>query len=188
MAKLPFQSLFERAGESWAGLSLREQRMLSLMAGAVVVVAVVMGFGSMRSNLQSREARIAEKEMQIQKVAVLAAGYREAELARTRIESRIRGTPVRLFTYLEDISKRQDLKLGDMQDRGSDPAGEGIQRSTVELSFAQIDLKSIVGFLNEIEKSPHLVKVEKLRIRHRTDSEDLLDVNITVSTYQLTTS
>lgn len=185
MAKLPFQSAIDRARESWVALSLRERRMLTTLFAALVVAVVAMGFGSMRKDIAARHARIADKQMQIQKVAVLAAGYRDAEMARSRIESRIRGTPVRLFSYLEDISKRQNLALGDMQDRGTDPAGDGIQRSTVELSFAQIDLRKLTDFLNEIEKSPHLVKVEKLRVRHRNDNPDLLDVNLTVSTYQL---
>jgi len=188
MARLPFQSTIDRARESWSSLSLRERRMLSLLFAAFVVTVVAMGFGSMRKDIASRQARIAEKQMQIQKVAVLASGYREAELARSRMESRIRGTPVRLFSYLEDISRRQSLALGDMQDRGTDAAGEGIERSTVELSFAQIELRKLVEFLNEIEKSPHLVKVEKLRVRHRNDNPDLLDVNLTVSTYQLAKS
>lgn len=188
MASLPFQSAIDKARESWASLSARERQMLSLLFAAFVIAAVAMGFGAMRKDITSRQSRIAEKQMQIQKVAVLASGFREAELARSRIESRIRGTPVRLFSYLEDISKRQSLPLGDMQDRGTDPAGDGIERSTVELSFAQIELKKLADFLNEIEKSPHLVKVEKLRVRHRNDNPDLLDVNLTVSTYQLSQS
>ncbi|HWV39333.1 MAG TPA: type II secretion system protein GspM [Vulgatibacter sp.] len=185
MARIPFHSTIDRARESWASLSLRERRMLTILFAAFVVAAIAMGFGSMRKDIAARQARIAEKQMQIQKVAVLAAGYREAELARSRIEARIRGKPVRLFSYLEDISNRQNLALGDMQDRGTDSAGEGIERSTVELSFAQIELRKLVEFLNEIEKSSHLVKVEKLRVRHRNDDPDLLDVNLTVSTYNL---
>ncbi|AKU91330.1 type II secretion system protein GspM [Vulgatibacter incomptus] len=185
---LPFQSAIDKATQSWSSLSLRERRMLALLFSAFVVTVLFMGFASMRKSMAQHDESIAEKRLQLQKVAVLAAGFREAELARTRIESRIRGTPVRLFSYLEDIAKKQSLAIGDMQDRGSDSAGDGIQRSTVEVSFAQIDLKSLINFLNEIEKSPHLVKIEKLRVRHRNDNPDLLDANFTVSTYQLTQS
>jgi len=184
--KLPFQGAIESARHGWEGLSLRERRMLLLMFAAFVITVVVLAFGSIRKDIATRTASIADKEMQLQKVAILAGGYRDAEVERTKIESRLRGTPVRLFSYLEDISKRQNLQIGDMQDRGTDPAGEGVQRSTVEVSFAQIDLKSLVNFLNEIERNPRLVKVERLRVRHRNDDPDLLDVNLTVSTYQLT--
>lgn len=186
--KNPLQPLFESIAHGWAGLSLRERRMLALMFAAFVVTVGALVFGSIQKDISARKSRIAEKEMQIQKVALLAAGYREAEVERSRIEARIRGTPVRLFSYLEDISKRQNLGIGDMQDRGTDPAGDGIHRSTVEVSFASIDLESLTNFLNEIEKNPRLVKVEKLRIRHRNDDPNLLDANLTVSTYQLTQS
>jgi hypothetical protein len=75
-----------------------------------------------------------------------------------------------------------------MQDRGNDSLGEGITRSTVEVSFAKIDLRSLTRFLNEIEKSQQLVKVEKLRVRSRNDDPDTLDAQITISTYSLARS
>jgi type II secretory pathway component PulM len=187
MAKfsLPFQSQFERVGAAWQSLSLRERRMLALMAAAAVLFVVALGLTSVRKSIAARESAIAYKTETLQRVGVLANGYREAEVARQRIESRIKGTPVRLFTYLEDLAKKENIELGDMQDRGSDAAGEGITRSTVEVSFARIDLKSLTGFLNAIEKSQQLVKVEKLRVRGRSDDSNTLDANVTVSTYSL---
>jgi type II secretory pathway component PulM len=187
MAKisLPFRSQFERLGAAWASLSHRERRMLGLMALAAVLFVAALGFTSMRRAINAHESSIAYKRSTMERVAVLAEGYREAEVARQRIESRIKGTPVRLFSYLEDLAKKQNIELGDMQDRGSDSAGEGITRSTVEVSFARIDLRSLTGFLNAIEKSQQLVKVEKLRMRGRSDDPNSLDATITVSTYSL---
>jgi len=187
MAKisLPFQSQFERASTAWQSLSLRERRMIALLAIAAAVFVVAIGFTSMRKAIGAREDAIAFKRQSMERVGLLADGYREAEVARQRIESRISGTPVRLFSYLEDLAKRQNIAVGDMQDRGSDSAGEGITRSTVEVSFARIDLKSLTGFLNAIEKSQQLVKVEKLRVRGRNDDPNALDASVTVSTYSL---
>lgn len=55
----------------------------------------------------------------------------------------------------------------------------------MEVNFARIDLHKLTAFVNEIEKSQHLVKVEKLRLRTRNDDPNLLDASLTVSTYQL---
>ncbi|WP_373045547.1 type II secretion system protein GspM [Vulgatibacter sp.] len=182
---LPFKDQFERLSAAWASLSHRERRMLGLMAAAAAVFVVALGFTSLRKNINTREAAIATKTQSMEQVVQLAEGYREAEQARQRIEARIKGTPVRLFSYLEELAKKQELSLGDMQDRGTDSVGDGISRSTVEVSFARIDLRSLTGFLNEIEKSQQLVKVEKLRVRGRSDDPNALDAAVTVSTYSL---
>lgn len=182
---LPFQPLFGRIADAWSNLSDRERRLLALMAVALVLFLAAMGFSSMRRTIAQRQASIESKELSMQQIGFLAEGYSEAEAARARIEARIRGTPVRLFSYLDDLARKQNLSLGDMQDRGSDKLGDGITRSTVEVSFARIDLRTLTGFVNEIEKSRQLVKVEKLRVRSRTDDPNLVDASITVSTYSL---
>lgn len=185
---MPFASQIEQASHAWSGLSQRERRLLGLMAAALAIFVVFLGFNGLRKSMNAHEASLEHKRMSMERVMALANTYREAEAARGRIEARIKGNPVRLFSYLEDIAKKRDITLGDMQDRGSDSLGEGISRSTVEVSFAKIDLRSLTAFLNDIEKSQQLVKVEKLRVRGRTDDPNLLDAQVTVSTYSLAKS
>lgn len=185
---MPFAPLLEQASTTWNGLSQRERRLLGMMAAAFAIFVLAIGFTSLRKSMASHEASLERKRLSMEQVTALANTYRDAEAARSRIESRIKGTPVRLFSYLEDIAKKRDITLGDMQDRGSDSVGDGISRSTVEVSFAKVDLRSLTAFLNEIEKSQQLVKVEKLRVRGRTDDPNLLDAQVTVSTYSLAKS
>lgn len=182
---LPFREHFDRVGAAWASLSDRERRLLALVGVALLLTVAALGFGSLRKGIERRQAAIVAKKASMEQIGQLAAGFREAEQARARMESRLKGTPVRLFSYLEDIAKKKEIALGDMQDRGSDSIGDGITRSTVEVSFARIDLPSLTAFLNEIEKSPQLVKVEKLRVRGRNDDPNLLDATVTVTTYSL---
>jgi len=179
---------FGRLGDALSSLSSRERRMIFLLGGALLLTVVALGGLSVRRTISARETALETKRQSLQKVAILASGYSEAEAARARIEARIKGTPVRLFSYLEDLAKKQSVPIGDLQDRGNTPAGEGVQRSTAEVNFTRIDPRKLTSFLNEIEKSAHLVKVEKLRVRTRTDDPTLLDASVTVSTYQLTAS
>lgn len=184
--KLPFRKVAVRASETWNGLSARERRLLGLVLLAVSLSAVVTVGMAMRRTIATRQQSVEEKQLAMQKVAILSASYREAEAARQRIESRIKGPAVKLFSYLEELARKENVAIGDMQDRGTDTVGPGITRAVVEVNFAQIDMRSLVDFLNSIEKSPHLVKVEKLRLRTRNDHPDMLDATLTVSTYQLT--
>lgn len=184
---LSIQGLFERISHSWSGLSDRERRLVSLLGLALVLTVVALGITSFRKGLAAREAIVEQKSASLERVVELSSGYRDAQAARSRVESRLKGSPIRLFSYLEDIAKKQAVAIGDMQDRGTETT-DGLVKSTVEVSFARTELKPFVRFLNEIEKNPRLVKVEKLRIRHRNDDPQLLDINLTVSTYHLSES
>lgn len=185
---MPFSDLLGRAGEAWGGLSGRERRLLSLLVGAAVLAVATLGLLSVRRTVKLRESSIAEKEIQLKQVSILASGFTDAEATRGRIEARIKGQPVRLFSYLDELAKKQGVAIGDLQDRGTAGAGEGITRSTVDINFVRIDLTKLSAFINEVEKSPHLVKIEKLRLRTRADDVNLLDASLTVSTYQLVQS
>lgn len=177
----------DRLGGFWAGLTARERKLVSLLGVAFVITVIALGISSFRNSLEARRQAIAHKEMAIEQVAALAATYRQAEAVRNQIEGRLRGTPVRLLSYLEETANKQNVTIGNMQDRGNDTR-DGVVRSTVEVSFAAIELPPLIRFVNEIEKSPRVVKVERLRIRHRNDDPERLDVLLTVSTYHLANS
>lgn len=181
------QDLADRLSAAWSGLTERERKLVSLLGIALVLTIVALGLTSFRKSLEAKEQAIAYKEMAIQEVAKLAATYRQAEAQRNRIETRLRGAPVKLFSYLEETAKKQNVTIGDMQDRGTDTR-DGVVRSTVEVSFAAVELQPLLRFVNEIEKNPRWVKVERIRIRRRNDDPDRLDVTLTVSTYSLATS
>lgn len=188
MKRLAFLTdLVDRLSGTWTGLTERERKLVSLLGVALILTVVALGISSFRNALEARRDAIAYKEMVIEEVAKLSATYRQAEAVRNQIENRLRGAPVRLFSYMEETAKKQNVTIGDMQDRGSD-THDGVVRSTVELRFLSIELQPLVRFVNEIEKNPRVVKVEKLRIRQRGDDEEKLDVNLTVSTYHLANS
>lgn len=184
----PLRELIQRGLQAWASLSQRERRMVSLLFVAFVLTGAILGIGSVRKNLASRSEVVAAKELAMQRVLILSSGFQEAEAARKQMEGRLRGNPVRLFSYLEDVARKQKVTIGDMQDRGNDNQGEGVVRSTVEATFSQMNLRSLVRFLNEIERNPRLVKIERVRIRPRSDDPEALDVTLTVSTYHLAES
>lgn len=188
MKRIAFlQDLSDRLASAWSGLTDRERKLVALLGVALVLTVIALGIGSFSNALEAKRQAIARKEIAIQEVARLAATYRQAEAVRNQIETRLRGTPVRLFSYLEETAKNQNVTIGNMQDRGSDTR-DGLVRSTVEVSFPSIELQPLVRFVNEIEKNPRVVKVERVRIRQRRDEPERLEVTLTISTYHLSNS
>ena len=57
--------------------------------------------------------------------------------------------------------------------------------SLVELQIASAPIADLTGMLNDIESSPQLMKVRKIRLRPITTDNTSLNVSMTVGTYQL---
>jgi type II secretory pathway component PulM len=180
------RQLISDAGAAFGRLSPRERGLVGLAAGVLLVFVIVLSTVSINRSLSRRESRIQTKLEQLEEISQLTGGFRAAEQQRADLERRLRGNQIRLFTYLDDLARKQGVEIGGMNDRGSQPAGNdsGITESSVEVNFMRISLDKLVRFLQEVESGSGLVKVTKLQIRPRSD-QPVIDAWLTVTTYQL---
>ncbi len=165
-------------------LSTRERVMVSGMGGAfVVLILSLVSLGFSRA-IHRRQVSIEDKTKALGQIGALASTYRERDAHRRQLEERLR-VPVKLFTYIDDLSKKQGIEIGDMQDRGTTTGPDKISESVVEFDLSKLTLDKLTAFLNAIERGPHLVKVKKIRLRTRLDDPNAVDVSLTVATYSI---
>jgi hypothetical protein len=178
------KALWADLQQALSQLSLREQLLVAVAAAVFLTGVLALGSYSISRSIHRREVAIDEKSKALVDIGRLTATYREREIQRQQLEARLR-VPVRLFTYIDDTSKRQGIVIGDMQDRGTVVGGDKISESTVEFDLSRVTPDKLRNFLNEIEHGPHLVKVKKIRLRSRLDDPNSMDVALTVSTYSM---
>jgi general secretion pathway protein M len=172
------------AEQFFARLSAREKIFVSAFAGALTVcILALVAFGFSRA-IHRRQESIEEKSKALSEIGSLASTYRERDARRRQLEERLR-VPVKLFTYIDDLSKKQGIEIGDMQDRGTTTGADKISESVVEFDLSKLTLDKLTSFLNAIERGPHLVKVTKIRIRTRLDDPNAVDASLTVATYSV---
>ncbi len=58
---------------------------------------------------------------------------------------------VALFTFIDDVYKREHIDIGDMQDHGSNTGQDKITESTVELDLNKLTLDKLTDFMNALE-------------------------------------
>jgi hypothetical protein len=182
-----FRQLLSDAGAAYSRLTARERGLVTLAAGGVVVLLVLLISLSVSSAVSRREARIRAKATQLEEVARLAAGYRADEMRRQELERRLRDNKTRLFSYLDELAKRQKIEIGGMTDKGTAPLAEKVVESSVEVTFTHITLSKMIGFLQEVEAGQGLVKVTRLQLRPRSD-EAVLDAWLVLTTYTMSES
>ena len=76
--------------------------------------------------------------------------------------------------------------VGGMSDRGVVAGGQSgrPREMSVEVNLTKVTLDRMVKLLSDIERSPGVVKVRRLRVRKSYENKDALDVSLTVSAWQ----
>ncbi len=179
-----FRTLFASAEQYLGRLSARERLLVSAAGGVFLAMVIAILSIAFSRAIHRRQVAIAEKSKALSQIASLAASYRQRDFERRQLEERLR-TPVRLFTLVDELSKRQGIEIGDMQDRGTTTGSDKISESIVEFDVNKLTLDKLTSFLNAIEHAGHLVKVKKIRIRARIDDPNSVDASLTVATYSM---
>ncbi|HYQ81006.1 MAG TPA: type II secretion system protein GspM [Anaeromyxobacteraceae bacterium] len=173
------------SAEAWLSrLAPRERVMVSAAAVAVVLfVILLVGTGISRS-ISAREARIEEKTRLLAQIGKLTQGYRQVQAERAALESRLKGPPVALMSFVAQTGQQLGVEVNDLRP-GTPGGSEGISEESVEVSLARIDLPKLAHLLEGLERGPGVVKVRRLRVTTRSDDQQLVDVTLLVATYRL---
>mgnify|MGYP000857310916 CR=1 FL=1 len=176
------RQLLSEATNAFGRLSARERTLVALAIGAVLAFAVFVSSFSFSKAVSARNSRIKTKIGQLQEASALTATYRQAETQRADLERRLKANNTRLFTHVDELSKKLGVEIGGITDKGTQPLAGKIVESAVEVTFTRTTLDKLIKFISAVEGQTGLVKVTKLQIRPRTD-QPVIDAWLVVATY-----
>jgi hypothetical protein len=171
-------------------LSGREQGMVLFLA--LAFIGVVFGFGGFLVNrdLDVRKKRIEAKSEKLREIAELRSDYQRRLAEQTRLANDVKQNQnMRILSYLEELSKKANISLGNAQERPGSPTGsEQVKEEAAEVMVQNVSLDRLHEFLRQIELGNPLVKVRQLKIKTRFDDKTMLDASVTVGTFKPTGS
>jgi len=173
--------------QAWlAAATPREKRLLALAAGGIALFVAFVAWAGFHSATNRAEAALEEKRLDFEKVSRLSAGYGQQEQERQMLEARLRQSPPALMSFVDTAAKNAGVEVGGMSDRGVVAGGQNgrPKEMTVEVNLGKVPLDKLVRLLSDLERSPGVVKVRRLRLRKSFDNKDLLDVSLSVSAWQ----
>jgi general secretion pathway protein M len=173
--------------QTWlAAASPREKRLLALSAGGAALLIVLIFYASFAAAIRRAQAALDEKRLDFDKISRLAAGYGAQEQERQLLEARLRQSPPGLMSFVDQIARQEGVEVGGMADRGVVAGGQGgrPKESSVEVNLGKVPLDKLVRLLQNVERSPGVVRVRRLRLRKSFDNKDVLDVSLSVSAWQ----
>jgi type II secretory pathway component PulM len=169
-----------------AAASPRERRMILLGGGAIVIFLLLIGYASFAAAIRHAETILEEKRSDFEKISALAAGYGAQEQERQLLEARLRQSPPALMTFVDATARNDSVEIGGMSDRGVVAGGQNgrPREMSVEVNLGKVPLDRVIKLLTDIERSPGVVRVRRLRLRKSYENKDTLDVSLTVSAWQ----
>ena len=164
----------------------RERRLLALAASGVVLFVVLVTWASFSSAIRRAQASLDEKRSDFEKISRLASGYNALERERQLMEARLRQSPPALMGFVDTTARNDGVDVAGMIDRGVISSGQDgrPRESSVEVNLGKVPLDKLVKLLTDIEHSPGVVRVRRLRLRKSFDNKDVLDVSLNVSAWQ----
>jgi len=180
------RALFADAQQYLAAASPRERRLVGLMAAGItgfLLLIIWLGFGS---SIRKHEDVLEEKRGFFEKVQKLAAGFGREEQERQLLEARLRQSPPALMGFVDGMARQEGVEIGGMSDRGIRAVGQDgrLRESSVEANLGKVPLDKLMRLLQNIERSPGVVRVRRLHLRKSSDNKETLDVTMTVSAWQ----
>lgn len=175
-------------GASFERLSTREQRLVLLIAFLLFTAFVGLSSFLVGRDLDRREKRIAAKSERLVELAGLRLDYQRRLAEQNRLAAEIRqNNSVRLLSYIEDVSKRANIELGNAQERAGQPTGsELLKEEAAEVAVRNVSIDRLYDFLKRLEEGNRLVKVRHLKVKRRFDNPKMLDATVTVGTFKTT--
>ncbi len=169
-------------------LSGREQLMSLFLVCAMLGMAVGWTTYFVKKDLTSREERLTDKRRKLGELLTLRSNYQRRLADQKRIADQIRkNNGVRLLSYIEDVSARASIELGNASERSGEPTGsELLKEEAAEVTIRKVSMDRLHKFLDEMEKGNQLVKIRRLKIKTRFDDPKLLDATVTVGTLKTT--
>lgn len=173
------------AAAEWNRMSLRERRLISILGGAFVGLAVLLVGYLVFDSLQSMSEENQDMRNALDDIAKHSDEYREAKAEVAAQQKRIGKEPPQLAADLEAAAKEAGIQIPETADRPDSAAGKRHIEHSLDVKLRKVDLKSLATFLSKVETGKSLVLITRLQIRRSFGGDGAsVDVDLTATAFE----
>jgi hypothetical protein len=111
--------------------------------------------------------------------------YQRKAAQKQQRESRITSESLLLTTAVEDAAQQVGISARNQQLLAPVDLKDGLRKSEVEFDLRGVTLQQLVDFIAKLETNPkHVVVTENLLVRSPSSTEDRLNVDLTLATWE----
>lgn len=185
MAKF-FEKISDTATQWYDGLTDRERRLLGIVSACIAVLLVVSTLYIATSKINKKRALLTRNREQLAQIKNLESDYVIAKRKNERELLKIRRNDISLFTFIQGITSRLGLTVKDLAEQKKPVGKSNVIEVSVRVNLNRLSIDKVSHLIDTIESQENggQVKVTRLKITKRHDEPDLLDLQMTVSTWK----
>jgi Tfp pilus assembly protein PilO len=173
------------ATAEWNRMAARERKLISILAGAVVLLAVLLAGYLIVDSLQEISSSNDDTREALSAIAKHRDDYLDAKARMVALEARIGVEAPQLAADLEAAGKLAGIQsIPETADRPPSPAGKRYLEHSLDVKLRKVGLKELATFLSKVETNPRLIVVTRLQIRRSFGEGDKVDVELTATAYE----
>lgn len=168
------------------GLNDRERRLVGILLACLGLLLVFSILFFATSKISSKRAQLTRNNAQLHEIRSLEKDFIQARNKNERARLAIMHNDISLMTFIHSVSNRFGLAVKDLSETKRPLAKSNVVEISVKLNLTKLSIDKVTALLEALETSDHgeLIKVTKLKINKRFDEPDLLDLQMTVSTWK----
>ena len=170
---------FERLNE-------HEKRLILVGIGSVFLFVLGGSLLWFNQSVGKKRTEIEAIHKRLDEIILLEDEYRVAKAKQEAEERRFQSNNLSLFSLIQNAANRYGLTLYDLNEKKEPVAESRLIEISVVVNLKELSLDRMTAFLEELENSSEkgLVKVTRLKVKTRYDTPELLDVQMTVTTWK----
>jgi len=172
------------ASAEWNRMAVRERKLISILAGAVGLLALLLTGYLIVDSLQEISNSNEDAREALAAIASHRDDYLDAKARMVSQEARIGVEPPQLAADLEAAGKEAGIQIPETVDRPPAPAGKRYMEHSLDVKLLKVGLKELATFLSKVETNPRLIVVTRLQIRRSFGEGDKMDVELTATAYE----
>ncbi len=182
--------IFDRVSEAWSSwfdsLSAREKRLVGILFSALMIVLVGATLYIAASKINSKKVLLTSKQNQLSEIRAIEDEYRAAKEKNESIIQSIRSNNVSLLSFIPAIAARYGLVVKELNEQRRTMGKTSNVEISVKISLNELSMDKVSALIEALEggENEGRVKVTRLKISTRPDKPDLLDLQMTVSTWK----
>lgn len=166
--------------DKWERITPRERRLVVVLGGTFIVVALLWVGFTIRDGLEAIEAK---NEATRDALRTLHAHRLEGAKGTASTMPTIPVEAIKLQTYLQDIAKQVGVTIPGYTPRTPVTRGDYTEVST-SIEMRGLSVYELKDFLEAVEKKSDVVAITDLRVKQHFREPEKLDVEMIVTTYK----
>jgi len=164
------------------------ERNLVMMLGLVFFVMTIFILFTLRARkMNALRDEITDMQSGLELAYTRGSVYEQKLANKANREAQISDEKIPFTTLIEDAAGKAEVSAANQEEQPPVDVAPGLRKHLIEFDLRNVSLDKLTKFLSLMESNPsHIVLTENLLIRSPSGSEDRLNVEITLASWQRT--